>query len=167
MRFQVIGDGTFRRKILLDGYDASSALQGFTYRSDVYGRPDTVELDLVVLHEATVEVEAVVLVPAAVVELLTRFGWTPPEGAQVRGGAMRLTSPSEPRPTLLDQLPREEGKSLGERPHDSVGCHMMGAPHLGPCVDTRTMQDGSCSCLAPDAWDPYCPLHGDMADRTR
>lgn len=104
MRFQVIGDGTFRRKILLDGYDASSALQGLTYRSTVYGMPDTVELYMVVHREVAIDVEAEALIPAATVELLTYLGWTPPEGAQVRDGAMRLTSPSEPRPTLLDEV---------------------------------------------------------------
>lgn len=98
-------------KVTLDGYDASSATRGFTVRSSVSDLT-TVELDLVVLHGADLDTEAMVLIPAAVATLLVEFGWTPPEGAEVRGGAMRLerqpTRPTEAQlVAVLDELEAE------------------------------------------------------------
>lgn len=93
-------------KVTLDGYDASNATRGFTVRSSV-NDVTTVELDLVVLHGADLDTDAMVLIPAPVAALLVEFGWTPPEGAEVKGGAMRLERREVREPDLLDELPKE------------------------------------------------------------
>lgn len=107
MRFQFIqvGSRPGQGKVLLDGFDASSAIQGFTVKSSVRD-VTTVTLDAVVLHGADLDMDGEVLIPAPMVALLTQFGWTPPDGAEVRGGAMRLmrVPTKEPEPTLLDEL---------------------------------------------------------------
>lgn len=112
MRFQFNQEGSagFTGKVLLDGYDASSAVSGFTVRADVRDAT-TVKLDVVVLHGAELNLDAEILIPAPVAALLVEFGWTPPEGAEVRGGAMRLVRKEEPQPTLMDELPGE-GRSV-------------------------------------------------------
>lgn len=104
MRFQFIQEGNspaLKGKVMLDGYDASSAVSGFTVRADVRD-VTTVTLDVVVLHGADLDTDAMVLIPAPVVALLTQFGWTPPDGAEVRGGAMRLERQPIKEPDLLD-----------------------------------------------------------------
>lgn len=93
-------------KLLLDGYDASGATRGFTLRSDV-GDFTTVTLDLVVLHGADLDLQGQVLIPAPVAALLVEFGWTPPPGAEERGGAIRLVRKGVPE---LDLLTLAEGK---------------------------------------------------------
>jgi hypothetical protein len=37
--------------------------------------------------------------------------------------------------TVLAGLPSVAGVSLGEQPHDPVGCDQDGRPHLGPCTE--------------------------------
>ena len=97
MRFQYMQEGPnpSRGKVLLDGYDASSAVHAFTARFDVRDIITTVSLDVVVLHGAGLDLDGDVLIPAPVVALLVQFGWTPPEGAEVKGGDMRLVAPMD------------------------------------------------------------------------
>lgn len=105
MRFQWKQESAhpWRGKLLLDGYDASGGVRGFHVKSSVEDIT-TVELDLVVLHGADPDTEAMVLIPGPVVEVLTRFGWTPPPGAEVRGGAMCLERIQEREPDPLDMV---------------------------------------------------------------
>lgn len=106
MRFRFVQEGAspaLKGKVLLDEYDASTAVRAFTVRADVR-ELTTVELDLVVMHGADMDTDAMVLIPSPVVALLTEFGWTPPDGAEVRGGAMRLERKAVREPDLLDMV---------------------------------------------------------------
>lgn len=47
--------------------------------------------------------------------------------------------------------PGGDALSLGEQPHDPAGCHNLGLPHLGPCVDATLN----------DSW-PYELIEGDV-----
>ncbi|MFD5057421.1 hypothetical protein [Streptomyces sp. NPDC058394] len=64
--------------VILDGQDISHCIRGFTLTADAGDIP-TLDLD-VVLHEADVEGQALVHIPARTAELLTALGWTPPAG---------------------------------------------------------------------------------------
>lgn len=115
MRFQFRQEGARpgHGKVLLDGYDASGGVQGFYVRSSVRDIT-TVELDLVILHGADLDTDAMVLIPAPVVALLTEFGWTPPDGAEVRGGAMRLERQARKEPDLLDLVDGVDTTTYGD-----------------------------------------------------
>lgn len=64
--------------ILVNDQDISHCVRGLTLTADIDSLP-TLELDLVV-HEATVEGQAVVSIPPRTADLLTALGWTPPAG---------------------------------------------------------------------------------------
>lgn len=102
-RWKQEGPRPWSGRITLDDYDASSATQGFTVKSSV-GDISTVTLDIAVLHGMELDLEAVVLIPASTVDLLVAHGWTPPEGAEVRAGAMSLGASKPKEPDLLDAL---------------------------------------------------------------
>ena len=141
MRFQYTQKGAHPRlgKVTLDGYDASGALSGFTVRSTVHGIT-TVTLDAVVLHGADLDLEGEVLIPAPMVALLTQFGWTPPEGGEVRGGAMRLERVPTKEPDLLSVMEDVDTTTYGDQPQVKIPPEML------------------CSCAA-DARDPMCVVH--------
>jgi hypothetical protein len=141
MRFQYTQKGAHPRlgKVTLDGYDASGALSGFTVRSTVHGIT-TVTLDAVVLHGADLDLEGEVLIPAPVAALLTQFGWTPPDGAAVRGGAMRLVRVLAREPDLLSVMEDVDVTTYGDQPRVEIPREML------------------CSCAA-DAHDPTCVVH--------
>jgi hypothetical protein len=127
MRFQFIQESAgpaFNGKVMLDGYDASSAVSGFTVKADVRDLT-TVSLDVVVVHGAELDMDGEILIPAPVVALLTRFGWTAPEGAEVRGGAMRLQRQETKEPDLLDMV-------AGQCVDATCDCHSggEGATHI-------------------------------------
>lgn len=140
MRFQYTQKGAHPRlgKVTLDGYDASGALSGFTVRSTVHGIT-TVTLDAVVLHGADLDLEGEVLIPAPMVALLTQFGWTPPEGAEVRGGAMRLERVPTREPDLLDMA------------HDVTyyGNQPQAQKPMAQCVCTDAACPPHCICHQP------------------
>jgi hypothetical protein len=117
VRFQYTQEGAIpsKAKVKLDGYDATSAVSGFTLRADVR-EFTTVSLDVVVLHGAELDLDGEVLIPAPVAALLTQFGWTPPDGAEVRGGAMRLTRVPTKEPDLLDAMDARDVTTYGDTP---------------------------------------------------
>lgn len=90
-----------RPEVELDGADVSALLHGATIRLE-QGCLPTVELELVTteLHAEGLD-GARLLLPRETVDLLTRYGWTPPDHAGGGGLLMIAYAPAEA--TVRDQ----------------------------------------------------------------
>ena len=95
--------------ITVDGHDISHCVRGFTLTADV-GHLPALDLD-VVLHEADVDGQALITIPARTAVLLTALGWTPPADHN-ETAAVLAPAPSPSVALLTEVLRHPQGQAL-------------------------------------------------------